>query len=283
MSQKTYARKQSYYDDINFMTYKPYQLGIWLAQYIRPHCQLCYCHLSEVHLSQTYPSNTEQHQQESRKRFSSLQSLDTGILCRYCHHSIDWLPTPMTIEMDNVPNQSQQQWLSIQPISYYQPPIDQIIRNFKFHEDLRMLPILLHMLRQLPPPTNHHFDNSVIIAMPTTAKRVRKRGFDPLSILMPYLSEHWQIPLWQEVSRVDDSVSQRGLSRIERQRNIQGAFALDRPLPVNKVILFDDVATTGSSLKELARTLLQNSHKELQISAYCLAHGHSRYGSGTIS
>ncbi len=257
------------------MTWKPYQLGIWVNQYLKSRCQLCHCHFSEA---SSTTSLSRINRPSSQRAFSWLQAINTGILCYHCQHSLHWLPPAMRIEINNHvshhPHQkhSYQRWLLIQPISYYQPPIDQVIRNFKFNEDLRMLPILLHMLWQLPTPTNHHSNNSVIIAMPTTAKRVRKRGFDPLSILMPYLSEHWQIPIWQGVSRVDDSVSQRGLSRIERQRNIQGAFAIDKPLPVTKVILFDDVATTGASLKELAQTLI-NYDKQLQITAYCLAHG----------
>ena len=59
------------------------------------------------------------------------------------------------------------------------------------------LPLLLHVLRQLPRPHGCHQDNSVIVAMPTTEQRLVKRGFDPVSILAAQLSKHWHIPLWQ--------------------------------------------------------------------------------------
>ncbi|MBS9779698.1 MAG: ComF family protein [Moraxellaceae bacterium] len=167
-----------------------------------------------------------------------------------------------------------QKILTIQPISYYQYPVDKVIRNFKFHEDIKMIPILYHLIQQLVCPKNCHANNSVILAMPTTNQRIAKRGFDPLTILVPYLSKHWQIPIWRGVQRIDNSISQRGLSRLERQENISGAFAVTDELAVKKVLIFDDIATTGASLQELANTLLQEN-PQLEIQAYCLAHGSS--------
>lgn len=167
-----------------------------------------------------------------------------------------------------------QNQLIIQPVAPYLHPLKKVIQNFKFREDVRMLPILWHAVCQLPVPKGCHQGNSVILPMPTTDARVVERGFDPLGIITPYLSEHWQIPIWQGVARVDDTVSQRGLSRIERQQNIKGAFTVIESIPVRNVILFDDVATTGSSLQELANTLLSVDNS-LHLRAYSLAHGNT--------
>ena len=109
-----------------------------------------------------------------------------------------------------------------------------------------------------------------------------KRGFDPVSILSAQLSKHWQIPLWQGVQRIDDTVSQQGLSRAERLSNLDNAFALIENPPKKRLLLFDDVSTTGASLQSLARVLVppaavksatDSSHNIYQISAYVLAHG----------
>jgi ComF family protein len=159
----------------------------------------------------------------------------------------------------------------------------QAIRAFKHSEDMTKLPLLLHALRQLPRPHGCHHDNSVIVAMPTTAQRLIKRGFDPVSILSAHLSKHWQIPLWHGVQRVDNTVSQQGLSRAERLNNLDNAFALIEKPAVKRIILFDDVATTGASLQALGRTLHssfgaapldqhQPSHG-YHLFAYALAHG----------
>ncbi|MCG3842858.1 ComF family protein [Psychrobacter sp. Ps1] len=172
--------------------------------------------------------------------------------------------------------------LSIQASTYYEYPIRQAIRAFKHQEDMTKLPLLLHAIRQLPRPHGCHRNNSVIVAMPTTVQRLAKRGFDPVSILSAQLSKHWQIPVWQGIERIDDTVSQQGLSRAERLSNLDNAFALIEKPPTKRLLLFDDVSTTGASLQALARAFIPpaavksataSSHSSYQISAYVLAHG----------
>ena len=121
--------------------------------------------------------------------------------------------------------------------------------------------------------------------MPTTSRRLRVRGFDPVTVLSAYLSKHWRIPLWHGVQRIDNTVSQRGLGRAERLTNLTNAFHVIESPPVKRLLLFDDVATTGASLQALARALIPpstidanglNTHSattSYQISAYALAHG----------
>ena len=119
--------------------------------------------------------------------------------------------------------------------------------------------------------------------MPTTNQRLTKRGFDPVSILAAQLSKHWHIPLWNGVERIDNTISQQGLTRAERLTNLENAFALTENPPVKRLLLFDDVATTGASLQALGRTLYSQSFSlvglnsqstsRYQLSAYALAHG----------
>ena len=270
----------------------PYQTGLWLAEYMDMRCQLCRIYRS------TPQSQLLHHQTQSSldnitnapptrialKKHSFLTNivhqvnshLSSGLLCTHCHNDITWLPRPF--EVDIVPSIS----LSIQASTYYEYPIRQAIRAFKHQEDMTKLPLLLHAIRQLPRPHGCHRNNSVIVAMPTTSQRLVKRGFDPVSILSAQLSKHWQIPLWQGVKRIDDTVSQQGLTRAERLSNLDNAFALIERPPTKRLILFDDVSTTGASLQALARAFIppasiksatDSSHNSYQISAYVLAHG----------
>ena len=259
----------------------PYQSGLWLAEYGDIRCQLCRIYRStpqsqflKNHPSASPPNN---HSFFTKLRQQVNNRFNSGLLCSDCHNSIAWLPK--LFEVDIAAGTS----LSIQSATYYDYPIRQAIRAFKHHEDMTKLPLLLHILRQLPRPHGCHHDNSVIIAMPTTNQRLIKRGFDPVSILAAQLSKHWQIPLWQGVERIDNTVSQQGLTRAERLSNLDNAFALIEKPPVKRLILFDDVATTGASLQALGCALImqhtslaipnyQNSH-QYYLSAYSLAHG----------
>lgn len=264
----------------------PYQTGLWLAEYLNIRCQLCAVYRStpqsqllqnsssnpSLSSSQSFFANTRQ---QFKQRFSS------GLLCTRCHNSIVWLPAPFAIDI------AAGMTLNIQAATYYDYPMRQAIRAFKHHEDMTKLPLLLHALRQIPRPHGCHQDNSVIVAMPTTNERLIKRGFDPVSILATHLSQHWDIPLWQGVRRIDNTVSQQGLTRAERLSNLDNAFALIKTPPVKRLILFDDVATTGASLQALARATMSlapsmsivpsiatsKSHGDYHLHAYALAHG----------
>ncbi|WP_201554621.1 ComF family protein [Psychrobacter sp. 72-O-c] len=275
----------------------PYQSGLWLAEYLSVRCQLCRVHRSEPSLKLSpYSSNPDSlgtdssrldslrtnHSIIAKLRRSFSNRFNSGLLCSRCHNSIMWLPEPFQVDI------AAGTTLPMQAASYYDYPIRQAIRASKQHEDMTKLPVLLHALRQLPRPSGCHHDNSVIVAMPTTNQRLIKRGFDPVSILSAQLSKHWQIPLWQGVQRIDNTSSQQGLSRAERLTNLDNAFALTEPPPVKRLLLFDDVATTGASLQALARTILTQAVMEsasinqtatttpanpYHLSAYALAHG----------
>lgn len=264
-----------------------YQTGLWLAEYFNIHCQLCRVHRSVPQSQLIEPSSsviTDLRQQDSLYSKASLGStkwqrrakdfFNSGLLCTHCHHSMVWLPEPFYSDI------AAGTVLPIQAASYYDYPMRQAIRAFKHHEDTTKLPLLLHALRQLPRPHGCHSLNSVIVPMPTTDQRLVKRGFDPVSVLSTHLSKHWQIPLWQGVLRIDDTVSQQGLTRAERLSNLDHAFTLIEKPPVKRLLLFDDVATTGASLQALGRILHSSSFTvssqaddNYHLLAYALAHG----------
>lgn len=272
----------------------PYQTGLWLAEYFDIRCQLCRIYRSSPQAQLSYAYSPQGQAEASRgdaatKFLPSQQSvvakfrqriqqrLDSGLLCQQCHHSIAWLPKPFDIDI------AAGITLPVQAATYYDYPMRQAIRSFKYHENMTKLPFLLHTLRQLPRPHGCHQNNSMIVAMPTTEQRLVKRGFDPVMVLAMQLSKHWQIPLWQGVKRIDNTVSQQGLTRAERLSNLHNAFALTEKPTVKRLLLFDDVATTGASLQALGQAIYDQTKplviddaynaSPYHIHAYALAHG----------
>lgn len=241
----------------------PYQSGLWLAEYLNVRCQLCRVSASTPDVCSSNPLIHKPHH--------LIDKLNKGLLCQRCHESLSWLPASFDIDIELGAS------LPIQAATYYDYPIREAIYAFKHHENMTHLPLLVHVLRQLPRPHGCHAGNSVIVPMPTTPSRLIKRGFDPVTILSIYLSKHWQIPLWHGAMRIDNTISQQGLSRSERLTNLNDAFVINERLPVKHLMLFDDVATTGASLQALARAIyssipVSTSHL-YHISAYALAHG----------
>lgn len=108
------------------------------------------------------------------------------------------------------------------------------------------------LLAAVPAPTADR-----VVAVPAVADRARRRGIDGPARLAAGVAEAWGIPVDLRALRRLTGRPQRGLSRDERRRNAARAFALGRvPPPVgDRVVLVDDVYTTGATADACARVL----------------------------
>lgn len=152
----------------------------------------------------------------------------------------------------------------------YQFPITDLIYAYKYEGKLSLLPILIDIFRTLPQPPR----NTLLIPMPSSNARLKSRGYDHISLLSKKLANAWCLPLWLGVRRIGDAPQQKGLSRAKRLENIQGQFQLlKQPSVGHRLLIIDDVCTTGSTITALT-TCLQPTG--LDISAYVLAHKQGR-------
>ena len=98
---------------------------------------------------------------------------------------------------------------------------------------------------------------AMLVPVPLSAARERSRGYNQSAVLAEFLARALRMPLLCALlRRRRDTVTQTALTPEERQANLRGAFAAAGPvrgLPV----LVDDVFTTGATLAEAARALLE--------------------------
>ncbi len=97
------------------------------------------------------------------------------------------------------------------------------------------------------------------------------RGYNQSELLARHMSDRTGLPVWKDVLRRPVRTgSQARLGLDERSRNIAGAFEAVRPLNEASVMLVDDVWTTGATLAEAARTLINAGAQRVQ--ALTVAH-----------
>src|SRR5262249_22579736 len=82
---------------------------------------------------------------------------------------------------------------------------------------------------------------------PPHGGRLRRRGDHPAEHLSRELGRRWELPVERLLVRTGTSGRQRGLSLVERRRNVRGAFRAVRPAP-KLVCLVDDVYTSGATV-----------------------------------
>jgi len=111
-----------------------------------------------------------------------------------------------------------------------------------------------------------------LVPVPLHRSKLRVREFDQALALARHVSQGVGIPLWADVLiRHRPTLSQVGLSAAERQRNIRGAFTVQKPqyCTGKALLLIDDVYTTGSTVQECARLLRQAGAARVDV--YTLA------------
>lgn len=155
----------------------------------------------------------------------------------------------------------------------YEPPVDRIVRGFKYEGARRLAPWIAALLPEPPDPYGVLVRESILVPVPLHPARRARRGFDQASLLAEAASRRWGIPLVPSLERVRDDKPQARLDPARRRENVRGAF---RALPGNlargrPVILVDDVVTTGSTLLE-ARDALEEA-APAWVLAICAAHG----------
>ena len=142
----------------------------------------------------------------------------------------------------------------------YSFPVDALIQDFKYGHHLYLAGFFGQHLAQTLKRQWHMQPDCIqpdlIIPMPLHANRLKSRGFNQAAEIARHVSKHVAIP-WctRSLIRLHDTAPQAGLHRNERWSNLRGAFACPAPLQDARILLIDDVLTTGASLSACAEVL----------------------------
>ncbi|MCU0446174.1 MAG: ComF family protein [Microscillaceae bacterium] len=119
---------------------------------------------------------------------------------------------------------------------------------------------------------NQTFD--IILPVPLHAARLRQRGYNQSDCFARGLAEAMQIPWSAEtLARGKATQTQTRKSRMERWQNVSDIFVVQKPELVDnqRVLLVDDVITTGSTVESCLQILQNNGAKELSVAAIAVA------------
>lgn len=156
-------------------------------------------------------------------------------------------------------------------LGVYDGPLRKTIHGFKFHRKLSLLKPLEALLYEA---FSSHFGagrHDAAIPAPLHRQRLRERGFNQSFLLI----RNWGGKKFpgappaspRAMERVRKTRPQAGLKASERAKNIKGAFEVKRPdLVENKrILLVDDVFTTGATANECARVLKKAGAESVDV------------------
>ena len=105
-----------------------------------------------------------------------------------------------------------------------------------------------------------------IIPIPLHKNKLKKRGFNQAEELAKGISKFLEKPIFNDVLlKIKPTFAQMELSKEKRRENIKGAFVCQKPIVVRgkKILLVDDIFTTGATMEECARVLKEAGAREV--------------------
>lgn len=164
-------------------------------------------------------------------------------------------------------------WSQLVAVDDYVRPLSRLIHKLKFSRQIQLAQPLARLLvlailharrtRALPRVDR-------LINVPLHIRRHRHRGYNQSDLLCRPLARWLHCAYHpQALQRIHATAVQHRLSARLRKRNLKNAFHLELPAEGLHIAIVDDVVTTGSTVAELSRLLLQSGAASVQV--WCLS------------
>ncbi len=170
-------------------------------------------------------------------------------ICQHCFDAIDKtapsMPYPGTKNIAYI----------MSPFEYTKN-IRQTILDFKFKSCYAYAPLFACLMEDYLNSYNIWDTFNYIIPVPLHKQRLKERGYNQSELIAKYISEALSIPmLTNTLKRIRYTQRQSSMQKMDRVLNVKNAFSCEESLSGKKILLFDDICTTGNTLQACASAL----------------------------
>lgn len=151
----------------------------------------------------------------------------------------------------------------------YQVPIPALLHEFKHLKQIAYGQLFAQLMMANPPIWLPESEIDGVLAMPLSVQRRVFRGFNQCDELARYLADFYHLPLLpadtvQRLHRVPQSTLKK---EQQRKQNIRSAFRVlnQQNVKNRKILIIEDVMTTGATIFELARTLRKSEASQIYV------------------
>ena len=205
---------------------------------------------------------------------------EAGGICGNCIKAIDWWDKPIAMtDLDFRPealdSDLQTDSFPLFAAASYADPMQQIIVKYKFRGAVSAAPLVAEKLAVRFSEQIRKLSPAVLLPIPLHPSREYLRGYNQAQIFADELAGALDLPVDKDLLvRLRKRRPQSRLRKSKRAANIRGVFALvEEPVDPDRcrrVILVDDVVTSGQTIFEARRTLIQGGFEV--VGAIAMAH-----------
>ena len=193
-------------------------------------------------------------------------SFITDNFCPIC--GIPFLNSPSGSHLCGNCLENEPYYTKARAVGCFETVIMDAIHKFKYGRSISIGDSLGSFMAGFSFPDFDFSEYSMFIPVPLHIQRLRDRGFNQSLLLAKKMGTKYKLPVnFSLLKRCKFTLSQTGLNKAEREKNIKGAFVISDKKKVagENIILIDDVYTTGATINECAKVLLKAGAQKVAV------------------
>lgn len=150
----------------------------------------------------------------------------------------------------------------------YEGQVRKLILDYKFNEKSYLYKTFVNFLLKNEKIFENIKKYDKIIPVPISKKRNKERGYNQSMLIVEEIANKTNLELVNNcLIKTKNIIEQSKLNKEDRQQNIQGVYSLqnERLITNKKILLVDDIYTTGSTVNECCKILQQANPKTIGV------------------
>ena len=193
-----------------------------------------------------------------KRCYFCLKSKENTIMCSKCYKKINFLQTKKFQTLDNVP---------VYCASLYADEVKKMIRGIKYHNQKELAFFQAKLMYDYWKKLTVSQENFVIVPVPLFKEREVKRKYNHMQLVAEEFAKLTGYSVNSDlIFRIKDTKPQYKLTKKQREKNLKDAFECQKEnYHDEKLLLIDDILTTGSTMSEMIKTFRKSKIEDLTI------------------
>lgn len=206
-------------------------------------------------------------------------------VCKKCREEIPYVKPPVCYRCGKTVSTEEQEFCydcrvfkkSFQKglaLFYYKQNTRILMSDLKYHNKKYFSEFIIQEVMAVHAPDLISWGIQYIVPIPIHENKKKRRGYNQAALLAKELSRQSNIPCIPDLLlRIKDTPPQKKFSARSRYQNLSTAFQFNQKyaqLPLDKILLIDDIYTTGATMEACTKVLLSAGISDVFIYSICI-------------